>query len=109
MNIRLSQKAIDQVSSLIQSAGKERFAGVRIRVESGGCSGYKYHMALANAPEPNDIALEGSGFMVYVDPSSAPLLNGLELDYVSGLVESGFVFNNPNAKKTCGCGSSFGA
>lgn len=108
MNIQLSPKAKEQVASLLQPEGKEQFAGIRIGVDAGGCSGYKYSMNLVHVPDSNDLELESDGVRVFVDPTSAPLLNGLELDYVSSLIESGFVFNNPNAKKSCGCGSSFG-
>lgn len=108
MNIQISQEAKKQVVSLLQPEGKERFAGIRIGVDAGGCSGYKYSMNLVHVPDSNDLELENDGVKVFVDPTSAPLLDGLRLDYVSGLIESGFVFNNPNAKKSCGCGSSFG-
>ena len=108
MVIRLSQKAKEQILKLLRLEGTHGTAGLRIGVSSGGCSGYKYSMALVQEPGPNDIEMESEGVRVYVDPSSVPLLEGLELDYISGLMESGFVFHNPNAKKSCGCGSSFG-
>jgi len=104
-NFPRGQKAGCKPSS---AGGKERFAGIRIGVDAGGCSGYKYSMNLVHVPDSNDLELESDGVKVFVDPTSAPLLDGLRLDYVSGLIESGFVFNNPNAKKSCGCGSSFG-
>lgn len=108
MVIHLSPKAKEQILKLLKAESGHEAFGLRIGVASGGCSGYKYSMKLVHAPEPSDIEMESEGLKVYVDPSSAPLLDGLELDYVSGLMESGFVFNNPNAKKSCGCGSSFG-
>jgi iron-sulfur cluster assembly protein len=107
MAIRLLPKAKEQILRLLETESRHGASGLRIGVAPGGCSGYKYSMELIQNPRPNDCEIESEGIRVYVDPSSTPLIEGLELDYASGLMESGFVFHNPNAKKSCGCGSSF--
>lgn len=89
-------------------AGAERpVAGLRIMVESGGCAGLRYGMALELAAEPEDAALEFDGLTVLIDPESRSYLDGVTVDFVSDLEGAGFVFNNPNARGGCGCGKSF--
>ncbi len=83
--------------------------GIRLAVKDGGCNGYEYDIKVANAPNPNDEVVETGNLKVFVDPQSAPLLEGIVVDYVDGLLESGFKFTNPNATDTCGCGKSFQA
>ncbi len=80
--------------------------GVRIKVKGGGCSGLSYDVALeANVTEKDDVF--GDAPVIIIDKKSLPFVDGLVLDVSRGLVGTGFVFNNPNAKKTCGCGTSF--
>jgi len=81
--------------------------GVRFSVNDGGCSGYEYGVSIVNAPKDNDIVLDHGPLKVYVDRKSVPLLEGIVVDYVDSLLESGFKFTNPNATDTCGCGKSF--
>ncbi|MEL6603360.1 MAG: iron-sulfur cluster assembly accessory protein [Cyanobacteria bacterium J06614_10] len=81
--------------------------GIRLAVKSGGCNGYEYDIKVANAPKAEDEITDWGGLKVYVDPTSAPLLDGVVVDYIDSLLESGFKFTNPNAVDTCGCGKSF--
>ena len=82
--------------------------GLRIAIKAGGCSGLSYTFAWEGAPRDGDHVFEGSeGSRVFVDPRSFRFLDGTTLDYDTSLVSKGFVFNNPNAKSSCGCGTSF--
>lgn len=80
--------------------------GVRVKVKGGGCSGLSYDVALASDATERDLVF-GEAPQIIVDPKSHTFIDGLVLDVSRGLVGTGFVFNNPNAKKTCGCGTSF--
>jgi iron-sulfur cluster assembly accessory protein len=81
--------------------------GLRVFVQKGGCSGYSYGMSLATKVEEGDWVGEFDGVKVLVDAESAPVLNGVQIDYVESLQGSGFSLHNPNAVRTCGCGNSF--
>jgi|ERR1700686_2251806 iron-sulfur cluster assembly accessory protein len=83
-------------------------AGLRIGVVGGGCSGFSYSMSFENAPGVMDKVYTFDDLKVYVDATSAMYLNGCTVDFVETLEASGFKFENPNVKSTCGCGSSFG-
>ena len=104
--ITLTDSAAVKVRQLIDQEGDESLA-LRVAVRPGGCSGFSYEMFFDTDITADDVASEFSGVKVVVDPSSAQLLQGAELDYKDGLEKSGFEINNPNAQKTCGCGSSF--
>ncbi|MFN8049929.1 MAG: iron-sulfur cluster insertion protein ErpA [Acidimicrobiales bacterium] len=104
--ITLTDSAAVKVRQLIDQEGDENLA-LRVAVRPGGCSGFSYEMFFDTDITADDLASEFSGVKVVVDPSSAQLLKGAELDYKDGLEKSGFEINNPNAQKTCGCGSSF--
>jgi iron-sulfur cluster insertion protein len=106
MPILLTPSAIDAVSKALKEEGE---AGdfLRISVVGGGCSGYQYGLDFDKEERMGDLALEFSGVKVVVDPVSAGYLRGTVVDYVTGLNGTGFQFKNPNAKRTCGCGSSF--
>lgn len=104
--ITLTDTAAVKVRQLIDQEGDENLA-LRVAVRPGGCSGFSYEMFFDTEFAKDDIATDFDGVKVVVDPSSAQLLNGAELDYKDGLEKSGFEINNPNAQKTCGCGSSF--
>jgi iron-sulfur cluster insertion protein len=83
--------------------------GLRIYVKGGGCHGYQYGMAFESKVADDDTVIEKGGVQVIMDSQSAPLLQGAEVDYVDSLQGSGFAIKNPQAKTTCGCGSSFSA
>lgn len=83
--------------------------GIRVSVVGGGCSGYQYGLDFEEKPNEGDFVLDFSGVKVFIDPMSAPYLKGTVVDYVVGFQGAGFKFTNPNAVKTCGCGSSFSA
>lgn len=84
-------------------------AGLRIAVTGGGCSGMQYGMSLEESLNPDDTVVESGGLKIFVDPYSAPLLQGVTVDFVDSMEGSGFRFDNPNASASCGCGNSFSA
>src|SRR6266542_2052472 len=83
--------------------------GLRVSVQPGGCSGFKYSLVIEDKPAEDDLVITGEGFKVFVDPFSAQYLNGVTIDYVTSMQGSGFTFKNPNSTGGCGCGSSFSA
>ena len=83
--------------------------GLRVSVQPGGCSGFKYGLLIEDQPAEDDLIVDSEGFKIFVDPFSAQYLNGVTIDYVSSMQGSGFTFKNPNATGGCGCGSSFTA
>ncbi|HET6378017.1 MAG TPA: iron-sulfur cluster assembly accessory protein [Methylocella sp.] len=105
--IILTDSAVDAVRSAI-AAASEPVGGLRIKVEAGGCAGYKYMMGLVPEPEPNDTVVERDGVRVFVDMNSHDLLAGTTIDFVVALEGAGFTFENPNATSSCSCGKSFG-
>ena len=102
----ITEKAAEKARGILAERGVTEGA-LRVFVVGGGCSGYQYGMALAQAKEEDDIVVEYSGVTVVVDPESAQLLEGAEIDYVDDLMKSGFTIFNPNAVKSCACGHSF--
>ena len=82
--------------------------GLRVGVKGGGCSGLSYSLGFDKEARAGDKIITKDGVQLFVDPKSLFYLSGTELDYTDGLNGKGFVFNNPSAAKTCGCGSSFG-
>lgn len=106
--IQLTERAIDKVKEILQSQEPQP-NGLRIAVVGGGCSGFSYSMAFENSPSMLDKTYNYEGLKVFVDQASLLYLEGAEVDYVETLEGSGFKFNNPNVKSTCGCGSSFSA
>ena len=107
--IKLTANAAKKVNALLAKQGRP--SGVlRVAVMGGGCSGLSYTFAWEKQARLGDEVFEGpDGAKIYVDKKSLLYLNGTVLDYDTNLVSKGFVFNNPNAKSSCGCGSSFGA
>lgn len=83
--------------------------GLRVSVQPGGCSGFKYGLLIEDASAEDDLVVDQDGFKVFVDPFSAQYISGVVIDYVSSMQGSGFTFKNPNATGGCGCGSSFSA
>lgn len=83
--------------------------GLRVAVQPGGCSGFKYSLLIEDKPADDDAVVSQDGFKVFVDPFSLQYLSGVTIDYVTSMQGSGFTFKNPNASGGCGCGSSFSA
>jgi len=106
--IQLPPSAITKVPEILESQDPKP-AGLRIAVVGGGCSGFSYSMAFETNPGMLDKTYNFEGLKVFVDQASLLYLDGAEVDYVESMEGSGFKFNNPNVKSTCGCGSSFNA
>ena len=104
--LTLTDSAMSAVSRFIRGA-ETPIAGLRIMVTGGGCSGMQYSMRLEQSAAPGDTVVELGDVKVLVDPHSAPLLAGVEVDFVDSIDGSGFKFANPNAKHSCACGQSF--
>jgi iron-sulfur cluster assembly accessory protein len=104
--LRLTPKAIEMVKEAMV-AEKLDGHGLRVFIQGGGCSGFQYGLDFDTASRAGDFELELDGLKVWIDPMSAMHLEGTVIDYVVGISGAGFKFNNPNAKTTCGCGSSF--
>ncbi len=105
--IEVTDKAIAEVKKIMASEHHEPGAGLRVGVKGGGCSGLSYVLDFAKEPRPDDNVLEFDGIKIFLDPKSALYLKGTQLDFSGGLNGTGFTFVNPNAQRTCGCGSSF--
>ncbi|MBX2989721.1 MAG: iron-sulfur cluster assembly accessory protein [Bacteroidetes bacterium] len=106
--IVLTEKAAHQVRKLKAENSIPEHHGLRLGVKGGGCSGMTYVLAFDEKPKENDKIMEQLGIQMFVDPKSLFFLSGTVLDFSDGLNGKGFVFNNPQAAKTCGCGQSFG-
>jgi len=104
--ITITDRAAEKIRALL--AGAKEGHGLRVKVVEGGCSGFEYKMDI-DSPEAEDQVFEKNGARIMLDSKSILHLNGTELDYKNELMQSGFVFNNPNVKGTCGCGTSFSA
>jgi iron-sulfur cluster assembly protein len=105
--LEVTPAALKQMKYLRAKKGDETL-GVRVGVKGGGCSGLSYVLALEPTPSERDLVLEFDDMRVFVDPKSARFLAGTTLDYsIKNLLEGGWVFQNPNASRTCGCGTSF--
>lgn len=103
--MRLTEAAAERIRALTAASGKE-VEGVRIGVKNGGCAGMEYTMTYAEARGPHDEVIEDKGVKLLIDPTAVMFLLGTEMDYQSGRMRSGFVFNNPNQTSACGCGES---
>ena len=106
LTISISEAAAGHVQQFRMAEGKPD-THLRVGVKGGGCSGLTYILELTDGPQPDDKIVEGHGVELYIDKKSYVFLAGTTLDYSGGLNGKGFVFNNPNAKTTCGCGTSF--
>lgn len=105
--IAVSENASRQIRKLLDKQGMPQ-GGLRVGVKAGGCSGFSYVFAWEAGPRDSDAVFEGTeGARVFVDPRSLRFLEGTTLDYDTSLLSKGFIFQNPNAKATCGCGTSF--
>ena len=106
LTVHISENGAKHVKEVARAEDKEGY-GLHVAVKGGGCSGLTYVLGLAAEPAENDKVVEQNGIRLFVDKKSYIFLVGLELDYSGGINGKGFVFNNPNAKTTCGCGTSF--
>lgn len=107
--IRLTEKAAAEIKRIKADNNIPDTHGLRLGVKGGGCSGFSYVLGFDAETGKGDKIFEVHGITVYVDPKSLFYISGTELDFSDGLNGRGFVFNNPKATKTCGCGSSFSA
>jgi iron-sulfur cluster assembly accessory protein len=108
VSIEVTPAARDQVIKIMDRQGKPG-AALRLYVQGGGCSGLTYGMSFDRKETGDEVAYQDGGLTVVVDRASAPLLEGLKVDFLLGLEASGFKISNPNAKETCSCGKSFSA
>ena len=106
--VQLTDTAVTKVREILDQQ-EPKPAGLRISVVGGGCSGFSYSMAFENAPNMLDKTYDYEGLKVFIDQASLLYLDGAKVDYVETLEGSGFKFDNPQVKSTCGCGSSFSA
>jgi len=107
MPVTLTPKAVEMVKITRDQEGIDPSHGLRIAVRGGGCSGFEYALDFENETRDNDWIYDQEGLTIYVDSVSARYLEGTSIDYVLGMAGAGFKFDNPKARGTCGCGSSF--
>jgi iron-sulfur cluster assembly protein len=105
--VTVTPKAVGKIREAFQREGVN--GGLRLGVLGGGCSGLSYQFKFDVKPRPTDQVLNFDDVKVFIDPKSLVFLDGMTLDWKDSLIQSGFVFENPNAKKSCGCGTSFSA
>ena len=106
--VKISEYAATKVRGMFETQ-KLGEGALRVGVKGGGCSGLEYFLDFAKEPVKGDRVFEQHGLRVFVDPKSYLYLIGTTLDFEEGLMNAGFKFTNPNANRTCGCGSSFSA
>ncbi|MFN7932406.1 MAG: iron-sulfur cluster assembly accessory protein [Bryobacteraceae bacterium] len=106
--IQVTSKAVEKIRAAFQREGVSE-GGLRLGVLGGGCSGLSYQFRFDRKPRPTDNVYDYDGVQIYVDPKSLVFLDGMTLDWKDSLIQSGFVFENPHAKRSCGCGTSFSA
>lgn len=106
--INVTSVAAEKIGELLAEEGKPA-AGLRVFVQGGGCSGFQYGLMIEEGDAAADVdkIVESNGVRLFVDPISVRYLKGAEVDFVDNLSGGGFTIKNPNAKSTCGCGSSF--
>lgn len=105
-SLLLTERAVTKARALIARDPRPGVA-LRVAVEGGGCSGLSYNLTLDDSQRDDDLRLDQDGVPIVVDASSARYLTGISIDYVDALTGAGFKFDNPNAERTCGCGTSF--
>ena len=107
MSVTLSEKAAQEVKRIIEEQGTPEGVVLRVGVQGGGCSGFAYSLNFDTATSDRDRVTEIHGVKLAVEKKFDPYLDGTVIDFYDGLEKRGFVFNNPNVVKSCGCGSSF--
>lgn len=106
--IKTTERAVKEIKKIMGENKVPGNYGLRVGVKGGGCSGLTYSLGFDEIPKEGDTTIEQNGIKLYIDGKSLFYLSGTVLDFTDGLNGKGFVFNNPNATKTCGCGESFG-
>ncbi|MDQ2921103.1 MAG: iron-sulfur cluster assembly accessory protein [Acidobacteriota bacterium] len=110
MTLNVTDSAVVEIKKFMESEeGLPETAGLRVRVVPGGCSGFQYSLNIEEDSRQGDFILDEKGVKLFVDMFSAQYLNGVQIDYATGVMGSGFTFTNPNATGSCGCGTSFTA
>src|SRR6266568_5507363 len=110
VNLNVTEPAAAEIKKFMATEeGLPETAGLRVRVVPGGCSGFQYSLNIEEESRQGDFVLDEHGVRMFVDMFSAQYLNGVQIDYVTGVMGSGFTFTNPNATGSCGCGTSFTA
>ncbi len=104
--IELTPSAVSAARTIVETAPSPA-QGLRIMVEAGGCSGFMYKMELAPEQRDGDAVIEADGVKIFIDDLSQPMVAGMVIDYANSFEKSGFIFQNPNATASCGCGKSF--
>ena len=107
MSVTLTEKAAGEVKNIIDEQSLPEGTVLRVGVQGGGCSGFSYSLNFDTATSERDRVVEVHGVKLAVEKKFDPYLDGTVIDFYDGLEKRGFVFNNPNVVKTCGCGSSF--
>jgi iron-sulfur cluster assembly protein len=105
--LQLTERAARRIQELMAAEGVAEKGGLRLGVQGGGCSGLSYAMRLEKQPRERDQVFEQDGARVFVDPKSYVYLESITLDFEDTLMRKGFLFQNPQASRTCGCGTSF--
>jgi iron-sulfur cluster assembly protein len=108
LSISVTDKAVKMLRTFAKKEGLDDEFGVKVGVKGGGCSGLLYTLSIEKGASPDEKIVDNNGIKVFIDKKSYIFLAGTELDFSDGLNGKGFVFQNPNATKTCGCGNSFG-
>ena len=106
LEIKITERAAKQVRTFAEKEGMDKY-GLRVAVKGGGCSGLTYVLSIDKEALPDDRVVEDQGIQIFIPKKSYVFLAGTTLEYSDGLNGKGFVFDNPNAKSACGCGTSF--
>lgn len=109
LEIKVSEKAASEIRRVMEENKILDTSGLRMGVKGGGCSGFTYVLGFDEKATQSDKIFDVNGVRIFVDERSLPFLSGVLLDYQDGLSGKGFIFDNPNANRTCGCGHSFNA
>jgi iron-sulfur cluster assembly accessory protein len=104
-NISVSERAANRIRDILIGGSGE--GALRVSVQGGGCSGFRYDFEIVSGAEADDLVIERGGARVVIDPVSVPYMAGSEIDFVDDLIGTSFKIHNPNATASCGCGTSF--